>query len=95
MKTLKNYEFWFVVGSQFLYGPEVLATVEARAKEMVEKLIQIRLLLIIKHLTVSFWIWLGTLLHVFVMNILPISMQMMFRKKCGERLINWAFLPFL
>ena len=38
MKTLKNYEFWFVVGSQFLYGPEVLATVEARAKEMVEKL---------------------------------------------------------
>ena len=38
MKTLKNYEFWFVVGSQFLYGPEVLATVEARAKEMVDKL---------------------------------------------------------
>ena len=38
MKTLKNYEFWFVVGSQFLYGPEVLATVEARAREMVEKL---------------------------------------------------------
>ena len=38
MKTLKNYEFWFVVGSQFLYGPEVLATVEARAREMVETL---------------------------------------------------------
>ena len=27
-------EFWFVVGSQFLYGPEVLEIVEARAKEM-------------------------------------------------------------
>ena len=24
----KNYNFWFVVGSQFLYGPEVLETVE-------------------------------------------------------------------
>ena len=29
-----NYNFWFVVGSQFLYGPEVLETVEERAKEM-------------------------------------------------------------
>lgn len=28
---MKDYEFWFVVGSQFLYGPEVLKTVEARA----------------------------------------------------------------
>ncbi len=27
-------EFWFVVGSQFLYGPEVLETVAARAQEM-------------------------------------------------------------
>ncbi|MBQ8202427.1 MAG: L-arabinose isomerase [Clostridia bacterium] len=35
---LKNYEFWFVVGSQFLYGPEVLETVAARAEEMVEKM---------------------------------------------------------
>ena len=33
-----NYEFWFVVGSQFLYGPEVLETVEARAKEMAAEL---------------------------------------------------------
>ena len=33
-----KYEFWFVVGSQFLYGPEVLATVETRAKEMAEEL---------------------------------------------------------
>ena len=36
--ALKNYEFWFVVGSQFLYGPEVLETVAARAEEMVEKM---------------------------------------------------------
>ena len=31
-------EFWFVVGSQFLYGPEVLETVETRAKEMSDEL---------------------------------------------------------
>ena len=35
---MKNHEFWFVVGSQFLYGPEVLETVEERAKEMAESL---------------------------------------------------------
>ncbi len=35
---MKKYEFWFVVGSQFLYGPEVLETVEARAKEMAAKM---------------------------------------------------------
>ncbi len=35
---LKDYEFWFVVGSQFLYGPEVLNTVAARATEMAEQL---------------------------------------------------------
>ncbi len=35
---MTNYEFWFVVGSQFLYGPEVLETVEARAKEMASEL---------------------------------------------------------
>lgn len=34
----KDYEFWFVVGSQFLYGPEVLDTVAARAAEMAEKM---------------------------------------------------------
>ena len=33
-----KYSFWFVVGSQFLYGPEVLETVEKRAIEMAEKL---------------------------------------------------------
>lgn len=38
MKTLKDYEFWFVVGSQFLYGPEVLDTVARRAGEMAEKM---------------------------------------------------------
>ena len=35
---LHTYEFWFVVGSQFLYGPEVLETVAARAAEMADKL---------------------------------------------------------
>lgn len=35
---LKEYEFWFVVGSQFLYGPEVLETVATRAEEMAAKM---------------------------------------------------------
>lgn len=35
---IENYEFWFVVGSQYLYGPEVLKTVEKRAAEMAKKL---------------------------------------------------------
>ena len=35
---MKNCEFWFVVGSQFLYGPEVLETVAQRAAEMAETL---------------------------------------------------------
>ena len=35
---MNNKEFWFVVGSQFLYGPEVLETVAARAAEMADKL---------------------------------------------------------
>lgn len=34
----ENYEFWFVVGSQFLYGLDVLDTVETRAKEMAAEL---------------------------------------------------------
>ena len=33
-----NYKFWFIVGSQFLYGDEVLKTVEERAKEMAHEL---------------------------------------------------------
>jgi len=36
--AIKNYKFWFVVGSQELYGPEVLETVEARSKEMAAEL---------------------------------------------------------
>ena len=35
---MQDYEFWFVVGSQFLYGPEVLETVANRAAEMTEVL---------------------------------------------------------
>src|SRR5690554_3442529 len=38
MNNMKNYQFWFVVGSQFLYGPEVLETVAVRAAEMADKL---------------------------------------------------------
>lgn len=34
--ALKNYEFWFVVGSQELYGPEVLETVAKRGAEMAD-----------------------------------------------------------
>ncbi|MBQ6718134.1 MAG: L-arabinose isomerase [Clostridia bacterium] len=37
-KRIMKYNFWFIVGSQFLYGPEVLETVEIRAKEMAEQL---------------------------------------------------------
>jgi len=37
---MKNYSFWFVVGSQFLYGPEVLEIVDKRAAEMAQKLSQ-------------------------------------------------------
>jgi len=35
---MREFEFWFVVGSQFLYGPKVLETVAVRAAEMAEKL---------------------------------------------------------
>ena len=38
MKKLSDHEFWFIVGSQFLYGPEVLETVDARAREMADKM---------------------------------------------------------
>ncbi|RZI48031.1 L-arabinose isomerase [Lactococcus kimchii] len=31
-------EFWFVTGSQFLYGPEALSKVEADAREIVDKM---------------------------------------------------------
>lgn len=34
----RQYDFWFVVGSQHLYGPEVLETVAKRAAEMVDSM---------------------------------------------------------
>ena len=33
-----KFQFWFVVGSQFLYGEEVLKTVEERSMEMAQEL---------------------------------------------------------
>ncbi|HHU03151.1 MAG TPA: L-arabinose isomerase [Christensenellaceae bacterium] len=33
---MKQYQFWFIVGSQFLYGLEVLEIVEQRARKMAE-----------------------------------------------------------
>ena len=38
MKNLKQYEFWFITGSQHLYGEEVIKTVEEHSKAMVEGL---------------------------------------------------------
>lgn len=35
---MQEYQFWFVVGSQFLYGPKVLEIVARRATEMADKL---------------------------------------------------------
>lgn len=35
---MNNYKFWFVVGSQFLYGPETLAEVEKNGRAIVEGL---------------------------------------------------------
>lgn len=39
-KMLENTqkEFWFVTGSQFLYGPEALATVEKNARKVVDEM---------------------------------------------------------
>ena len=34
---MKHYEFWFVVGSQTLYGDDVLTTVANRAEEMARR----------------------------------------------------------
>lgn len=36
MSALKKYEFWFVVGSQDLYGEDVLAAVNSHSKTMVD-----------------------------------------------------------
>ncbi|MCT8390167.1 L-arabinose isomerase [Leuconostoc holzapfelii] len=38
MTDMENYKFWFVTGSQFLYGPEVLNQVEADSRKIVDKL---------------------------------------------------------
>lgn len=38
MKNLNECQFWLVVGSQHLYGPEAIAQVESNAREMSEKL---------------------------------------------------------
>ncbi|MDR2900197.1 MAG: L-arabinose isomerase, partial [Treponema sp.] len=38
MVDLKKYEFWFIVGSQDLYGEETLKQVEANAKVMAAEL---------------------------------------------------------
>lgn len=38
MLTISNYKFWFIVGSQALYGEEDLKTVEKDAKELVTAL---------------------------------------------------------
>lgn len=38
MITIKPYEFWFVTGSQHLYGDETLKEVEAHARSMIDSL---------------------------------------------------------
>ena len=38
MLNLKSFEFWFVTGSQHLYGPETLEQVEAHSRKMAEGL---------------------------------------------------------
>ena len=38
MKALKTYEFWFIVGSQDLYGEKTLEQVAANARRMAEEL---------------------------------------------------------
>ncbi len=38
---MKKFEFWFIVGSQDLYGQGVLDTVDARAKEMAAELTKV------------------------------------------------------
>lgn len=40
----KNYEFWFVIGSQLLYGEDVLNTIHQRGTEMVKTINETNLL---------------------------------------------------
>ena len=32
--AIKDYEFWFVVGTQFLYGEDIFETIDAHSAEM-------------------------------------------------------------
>ncbi|MCA9257732.1 MAG: hypothetical protein KDA61_00975, partial [Planctomycetales bacterium] len=34
LATLKDFEVWFITGSQHLYGPETLAQVEKHSREL-------------------------------------------------------------
>ena len=38
MLKISDYEFWFVAGSQFLYGEEQLKSVAKDAQDIVDKL---------------------------------------------------------
>ena len=38
MKTLKEFEVWFITGSQHLYGPETLKQVDADSKHIADAL---------------------------------------------------------
>src|SRR5690625_874389 len=38
MLSLRPYEFWFVTGSQHLYGEDALQEVEKNSKDMVKKI---------------------------------------------------------
>ncbi len=40
MKNLQQYKFWFITGSQFLYGPETLEQVEKNSLKIIEGLNQ-------------------------------------------------------
>ena len=35
--AIKDYEFWFIVGTQHLYGEEIFADINAHAKEMCDE----------------------------------------------------------
>ncbi len=35
--SIKNYEFWFVVGTQFLYGEDIFETIDAHSAEMAKE----------------------------------------------------------
>lgn len=35
--AFKDYEFWFVVGTQFLYGEDIFETINSHATEMADE----------------------------------------------------------